>query len=646
MKGPRKVAVIGLDAMSPTLLRRFSEEGLIPNMTKLMRKGVVSEAYPCLPVGTAMNWASIATGATTGTNGCTGMSIHEFGDPLWVKYTGFDSRNCKAEFLWNAAERAGKTAILLRYTNSWPPTMKSGIHVEGHGSPDYNCFQIAPRLCFSTVKLPERPPELFTTAPKEMPRSYQIRVAPASGWKNVPHSYLPPLEATLTLGLRGGYTKTFHALVLDRKGRGYDTVIVGTSKDASSPCATMKGAGSWSEWVKADFDTLVGRQTGYFRFKLLLLPDKDGKGELRVFTSMIYPEVGWTQPAPLAKELNDRIGPFQDLAGVCQPYYTSWVDIDTVLEEFEYTADWQGRAAEYLLKSYEWDLFFTQWHGIDHIGHAFVGLMDPECSIYDEATAPKALSYVQTTYRYADMMVGRIVDALPDDTVVIITSDHGMVPARKFLYTNNLLAKHGYIEFTVAEEGEIKVDWDKTKAYGLIGSFIYLNVKGREPNGVVDPSEYERVRTEIIKLLQGLRDPVTGDYVMDVVLRSEDAGFMGLHGDRIGDIVYFPKPEYSDEVSRQLVPDLRILHDPDFLHDGSGRLRPFSGIHHPFLPYAKIGMGSNMAVTIFSGPGIRRGVIRPNPIRLIDIAPTAAYILNIPAPANCEGSVIQDILDE
>jgi predicted AlkP superfamily phosphohydrolase/phosphomutase len=162
----------------------------------------------------------------------------------------------------------------------------------------------------------------------------------------------------------------------------------------------------------------------------------------------------------------------------------------------------------------------------------------------------------------------------------------------------------------------VAVDWSKTRAYAQRICYIYVNLKGRDPHGIVEPGrEYEEVRDEIIRTLYDHTDPDTGLKPVALALKNEDARILGLYGDRIGDVVYALNPE-------------------------------FGGEHGNFLPAAGYGIGSMKGLLIMAGPGISRGAVLKRNVWLTDIVPTLCHLAELPIPGDSEGSIIHQAFQE
>ncbi|GAI55269.1 unnamed protein product, partial [marine sediment metagenome] len=244
------------------------------------------------------------------------------------------------------------------------------------GNPDWNPFQISPRVGFSTKKMKERNIVAYATAPKELSGAYKIEFEEAHGWENTPPSDSVPLETVLKIQPLGGMVKSFYALVIDSKGSGYDRLFLAEGKDAEKALCTI-GEGEWSDFLKVGFTTSEGKKEGNFRVKLVELSE-DAK-RFRLYFTQIFPSTGWTHPDSLARELTEHIGrPYQLLCDIYSPVLGGWIDSKTYLEETENQMTWLAEAGEYLMKNKDWDMLFAQWHGIDYTDHCYLGGMDPE----------------------------------------------------------------------------------------------------------------------------------------------------------------------------------------------------------------------------------------------------------------------------
>lgn len=144
---------------------------------------------------------------------------------------------------------------------------------------------------------------------------------------------------------------------------------------------------------------------------------------------------------------------------------------------------------------------------------------------------------------------------------------------------------------------------------------MYINLKGRDPDGIVESEDYQKVQQQIIDALLTYVDPSTGQRPVSLALSKQDARILGLYGDHVGDVIYAIYPWYS-------------------------------GQHGNILPAAEWGIGSLKALLTLTGPGIRKGQRLERTCNIIDVVPTICYLLDFPVPAQTEGAVIYQALKD
>jgi predicted AlkP superfamily phosphohydrolase/phosphomutase len=187
----------------------------------------------------------------------------------------------------------------------------------------------------------------------------------------------------------------------------------------------------------------------------------------------------------------------------------------------------------------------------------------------------------------------------------------------------------------VAEPGQrgLRVDWAKSKAV-VSGLHVYVNLKGRDPEGIVEPEDYDSVCEEIVRLLRGWRDQ-DGEHPMGVVLHKQDAPLIGFWGDGVGDVVFLYAGGFAWEQGQ--VPE------------GQTVIPGHGANHGPQLATTETAVSSNHCLVLMAGPGVRRGHVRDEatlgPARLVDLAPTVAHLLDIPPPAQSQGQILWDLLE-
>jgi predicted AlkP superfamily phosphohydrolase/phosphomutase len=643
-----KVALIGLDSITPVMVERFLAEGRMPNLARLRERGFSSEVTSTMPPTTPAAWTTIATGAWPSTHGVEGFSVHRAGEPLHQKHYTLTSDTVRAEFLWQAAERAGKRSILLKYPLSWPPVGGDLVlQVDGAGGwGGLKCvFDLAHSGCWDTHAALRAAPVEQQAVPQEwLTRDEDnldeegvnpLPVSEPAAWDGLPAGALPLWETTLTLKAKGdGAGVALHLMVLSLDGE--DRLAIAPGRDSTGVPLLAKR--QWSDWLRITFAAAAGARAGHVRFKVLEL---DGPGRrLRLYQSQIHQEDGFTRPARVASTLLEAAGPFAEWT---EGYdlLQGWIDDETQLEIYEQHVDWMCRAARHLLKAEPWDLFMSQVHFVDMAYHLYWGTIDPDHPQYDPQKAPYYWDFLGRVHTLADRFVGAVLDAVDGDTLVAVLGDHGHDSYHTTFLINHLLIQKGLLTlYRDRRTGEPRIDWRETRAYA--SSYrIYLNVRGREPQGSLPPDQYRAAQEEVIQLLYAVRDPRTGRAPVRLACRLEDAESLGLYGSSVGDVIFAMAPGFQVRSSiatpveawagQRLQPSLLpVLRQTELFRD-------FTGEHDTALPFNR----AIRTMLVLDGPTVRAGR-RSVPVRMVDIAPTFCHYLDIPLPAQCEGGVLAD----
>jgi predicted AlkP superfamily phosphohydrolase/phosphomutase len=605
------------------LVLRMAREGHVPNVSQLLARGAYREMLGVFPTLTPPGWTTLATGAWPGTHGVTDFNMRVPGASLAETEWGINTRLCRAEYLWNTAERCGKVPILVKYEMSWPPTVREGIQVEGTGPGVSNHAQIAGYHLFVTPGYEgyrvggEKDTETVDPSALQGRDAVDwIEVGPARGWANLPDSTRPPMEAALTLRPlargrpnmqrgREGTPATYHALIW-AGGSDYDRLLVAPAKDAAKAWCVLS-PGEWSPYWQDRFEIDGAPVEGSVRCKLMRLSG-DGR-HVELFFPQIWPRTGYTYPDGIAQELHEQVGPFlqnpaRDALGL--------IDDETYFQVLDDHLACLGDTALYLTERYGWDLLFTETHASDYANHFFLRLADPDSGATGEVQA-RCYEGLVRTYAAIDRWIGRLMARMDAETLFVIASDHGGTPDRQRRVTvDEALAADGLL---VYEGDGLGIDWTRTVAAPVGLSHVFLNLQGREPDGIVDPVDYERVQREVIDAILDYRDPDTGERPFCLALTHSDAEMLNLWGERVGDVVYALRPEYD-------------------------------GAHGYHLPSSVLGIGAQHAVCILSGAGIRPGLHLAGQVRQVDVAPTISYLLGIDVPRDAEGGVIYEALQD
>ena len=647
---PKRVAILGFDCAEPHLIQKHIAEGQLPTFKKLFEGGVLAEN--CLspfPTITPPNWASIATGAWPGTHQVSDFYLHRPGTDQNNAnvFQAFSSENCKAEYLWDKLDAAGYKCIVCNYPGSWPSKMKNGIMLAGGGL-DFDEHRngrttLEPGLSMG-------PDQLVST--DFFPWANRVKFKEAEGWKNLPEGCEDPLDASFTVNFRDALIEmespTWHVLVTQSEGDGYDRATFSPTKDFKDAFCTLS-RGEWSKKIRISFNKKGGGTVSCsFRAKLLEL--SDDAEEFKLVITRFGIDEGWSNPPELAQELV-KFDSTMTFAGGLLGYAVGWYELDTYAEITEFHDEWLGDVVTYLLKNNQWDFYAMHSHPFDWSYHIMLTDMDKATCSSERAYKAAWAAHLRIA-QSQDKLLARIVEAAGPDTLFALVSDHGAVadgtPFNPYipLMNNGLCAmqedKAAEADLNALDESQrhivekfisdpekrmgmevieimtqslFKPDLSRSKALPQRTIYIYVNLKGRDPSGIVDPADYEKVQKEIIDALYTYVDPTTGKRPVSLALTKQDARILGLYGESVGDVVYALYPEYG-------------------------------GQHGPQLATTEWGVGKLKALLAFYGPGIKKGYSLERTSGLTDVVPTVCYLMNWPIPADVDGCILYQALEQ
>ncbi|HVJ81017.1 MAG TPA: alkaline phosphatase family protein [Planctomycetia bacterium] len=348
-------------------------------------------------------------------------------------------------------------------------------------------------------------------------------------------------------------------------------------------------------------------------------------------------------------------------------------EVGKILDEFHRVLDYHMKAGLHLLGKERWDIAFCHLMQTDSMQHELWHLLDPTHSAHDAKEWEEHRDRIEAIYTRIDReFLAPIVAGMDDDTTLLVMSDHGFGGIEHIIYMNLWLLQNGYIAWSkdwwtrakafmhargvtprnmfrlmrAVGLGEMRdkmglearekwmnrgfmnirrADWAKTRAYsmGNILGMIFLNVKGREPDGCVEPgAEYEALRDELIAKLKAEKSPHTGEPLFAKVEKGEDV-YHGVYRDSGPDIVCTPTDwryqvfGYQDFVSNKFCE----------------RFAEMTGHHRPdgvFFAYGK---------RIANGKWLEDA-------RLLDLAPTILHLVGLPIPTDMDGVVVEGMFSD
>jgi predicted AlkP superfamily phosphohydrolase/phosphomutase len=291
-----------------------------------------------------------------------------------------------------------------------------------------------------------------------------------------------------------------------------------------------------------------------------------------------------------------------------------------VLDQVFKMTERRFRVARKLIATKPWDYFMMVEMAADRLHHVFWDDFDPTHPKFRPGNPFETAFH--DYYRFLDERVGELLQALPEDCVTILMSDHGARPMVGGVCFNDWLLKSGFLSLTEPVGGQVPIakapiDWSTTVAWGDGGYYgrLFLNVKGREPQGIVEPSDYERVRDELIERLEKMPGP-DGELLGTKVYRPQDV-YPEVRGVAPDLIVYFGDLEWRSvgTVGATMVGDC-FTYENDIGPDGANHDRT--------------------GVFVMAGaPGQARG--RVEGLSLLDVGPSILAMYGIDAPEGAQG---------
>ena len=303
-------------------------------------------------------------------------------------------------------------------------------------------------------------------------------------------------------------------------------------------------------------------------------------------------------------------------------------DTDLILkcsqEQWNQCAQWQADAMQYMMDNEGVEVVFSHFHGPDLSGHSYMKyLKNRDTSKYSEEVVR---SWHENTYRWTDDYIGRFLPYMDKGWTILLVSDHALIcpEAEPNEICDNSGVNIGVMKelgFTVLKKDENgnelhEIDWDKTIAVQSATNTIHLNLKGRDRYGIVDPADKYEVEEQIITALYGYRDKKTGKRIVSLALHNKDAVLLGMGGEYAGDI-------------------MMMIHE-NYNFDHGESLSTACGHNDT----------SVSPIFVAAGPGVKDGYEIKQYVREVDVAPTAAVLLGVDIPENCEGAPAYQILTE
>jgi len=291
---------------------------------------------------------------------------------------------------------------------------------------------------------------------------------------------------------------------------------------------------------------------------------------------------------------------------------------DDLLAQIYRMAERQHTVVKHLMTSRPWDFFMHVDMGVDRMHHGFWKFFDVTHPKHEPGNPYE--NAIRDYYVHLDAQIGERLALLDEETAVLVVSDHGAKPMVGGICFNEWLKKEGYLVLEHQPAGIVplekcEVDWSRTRAWGSGGYYarLFLNVKGREPEGIIEPEDYERVRDELAERIAAITDP---------------------EGKPIGSVAYKPEDIYAEvnNIAPDLIAYFGNLSWRSLGSLGTGQVHTFENDTGPDdANHAQEGL------YIYYNP--QRPGEGSGPRRhLMDVAPTLLDLVGVDVPKDMRGS--------
>lgn len=617
----KRAVILGFDGMDPELTERFIAEGRLPNLAKLRERGTFRKLRTTYPPISPVAWSTFMTGVNPGKH-----NIYDFLARDVTTYLPFLSsaeikgpkRSLKigrytiplggarikamrrSTPFWHWLGEAGIFCSVIRVPVTFPPEKFSGVLLSGMCAPDLKGSQGT--FCFATTR---------TGGDKF--REGGVRV-PIRREGDRFRSYIPGPEDPLR-SESGRELRTEYELRADKDGKRACFKI-----DGQSFALTL---GEYSNWIPVKFKAGIGFSArGICRFYLKSLTP-----EVEVYITPVnidpgHPDLPVSHPVTYSIYLSKLFGPYATL-GLAED---TWALNESILDDQAFLAQCYSNHEDRermlfdALEKTERGLCACVFDTTDRVQHMFWRYLEDDHPAARGISRKERPDVIQDLYRRMDGLVGRVMQQIGDEALLMVVSDHGFQSFARCVNLNAWLHQNGYLALKSgkAQSGDWfeDVDWSRTRAYTMGLNGLYLNLKGREREGIVEAgAEAEGLKAELRSRLDGLVDP--------------DSGHIGVTGIFDCDAVY--AGPYVDNA-----PDLIVGYGQGFRASWDSVMGKVTG--EVFEDNTKAWSGDHCV-----DPRLVPGVLFCNrkiadeKTAIVDVAPTILKLFGLPLPSHLDG---------
>ncbi len=618
-----QLVIIGLDGLEPTLTEKFMQQGKLPHLSRLKKFGTYARLKTTTPAISPVAWSSFMTGCHPGKHNIfdflsrdpktylPDLSSARIGEPKrFLKLGKYKIPLSKPVIqglrksvpFWKILGDEGIFSTIIRIPITFPPEKFKGHCLSGMCAPDLKGSQGTFTFYTSEDKDIE---EGGVSIPVQVNNSH------VSTYISGPVNSLAEGEKELTLPLEISLNPEAKTAKLEVSGQ---TVHLKERE--------------FSGWVRLTFRPGLGMKIrSICRFYI-----SEMSPQFKMYCTPLNidpetPALPVSHPFIFSVYLSKLFGPFTTLGEADDTWALNEgiLDEDTFIRSAYETNDETEKMLTNAIKKNRKGVVACWFQLTDSLQHMFFRYLDKNHPALKHAMREKSSQVIEDLYVDMDKMVGRIMDKLSPKTALVIMSDHGFKSFRRGVHLNSWLYKNGYLALKNGKKtsGEWfkDVDWSRTKAYGLGLGGLYINQKGRESQGIVEPGEETlKLKAELREKLEAVTDERTGSPAINKIYLKDEIP-AGPYLNNCPDIIMGYSEGYRvswDSVTGKVHSDLF-----------EDNVKAWSG-DHCIDPELVPGI-------LFCNYKINR-----KDVSITDIAPTALNIFGVPVPGHMDGRPIID----
>jgi predicted AlkP superfamily phosphohydrolase/phosphomutase len=524
----RKVIVLGFDGLDHELTQQMINSGRLPALASLAASGGFAPLGTTVPPQSPVAWSTFITGLDPGGHGIfdfvhrdprtmlpylsttkTEGSTRSIGLGGWQLPLSSGSVELlrRGQPFWDLLEQRGVPTTIIRMPANFPPSGTATRELSGMGTPDL-------MGTYGTFAFYTSEPYAFAGQALSGGIVHNVRVREGRVVAN--------LEGPENPFRRTAEKVTAEFSAFPDRTNGFAKIVVGAEQ-------RLLRVGEWSDWIPVQFG---------------LAPTQSLPGEVRFFLKGLDPFFElYASPVnidPLSPAMPVSTPPAYaaELAAATGRFYTQGMPEDTkglktgVLTDAEFLAqakiagDENRTQFKYVLDRFDDGFLFYYFGNVDQVAHMMWRARDPGHPAYNAVKDSPNAEVVDHLYRELDAIVADTLARLGPDDLLVVMSDHGFTSWRRAMHLNSWLRDNGYIALKDPVRKDDpgffgNVDWSKTRAYALGLNGLYINLKGRERDGIVEPADRDALVADLSQKLLAVVDPATGAAAISKMYKRE-----------------------------------------------------------------------------------------------------------------------------